>query len=115
MYVAAPVFHAWGLLSSAIALALGNTLVMRRRTDPTQTLDALAEHRCDALVTVPILLSRLIALGESSCGLHESARVIDYLAQQSSGQCGPCVYGLRASAPPARPWRERPHETSRRW
>ena len=40
----------------------------------------------------------LIALGESCCGLHESARVIDYLAQQSAGQCGPCVYGLRAIA-----------------
>jgi NADH:ubiquinone oxidoreductase subunit F (NADH-binding) len=40
----------------------------------------------------------LIALGESSCGLHESARVIDYLAAQSAGQCGPCVFGLRAIA-----------------
>jgi NADH:ubiquinone oxidoreductase subunit F (NADH-binding) len=40
----------------------------------------------------------LFALGESSCGLHESARVIDYLAEQSAGQCGPCVYGLRAVA-----------------
>ena len=38
----------------------------------------------------------LIALGESGCGLHESARVIQYLAAQSAGQCGPCVYGLRA-------------------
>jgi NADH:ubiquinone oxidoreductase subunit F (NADH-binding) len=40
----------------------------------------------------------LIALGESGCGLHESARVIDYLAAQSAGQCGPCTYGLRAIA-----------------
>jgi NADH:ubiquinone oxidoreductase subunit F (NADH-binding) len=40
----------------------------------------------------------LIALGESSCGLHESARVISYLAEQSAGQCGPCVHGLRAIA-----------------
>ncbi len=40
----------------------------------------------------------LIALGESACGLHESARVIEYLAAQSSGQCGPCVHGLRAIA-----------------
>ncbi len=40
----------------------------------------------------------LIALGEGSCGLHESARVIDYLARESSGQCGPCVHGLRAIA-----------------
>jgi NADH:ubiquinone oxidoreductase subunit F (NADH-binding) len=40
----------------------------------------------------------LIALGESSCGLHESARVIDYLASESARQCGPCLYGLRAIA-----------------
>jgi NADH:ubiquinone oxidoreductase subunit F (NADH-binding) len=40
----------------------------------------------------------LIALGESACGLHESARVIDYLAAQSAHQCGPCTYGLRAIA-----------------
>ncbi len=40
----------------------------------------------------------LVALGESACGLHESARVIDYLAAQSAGQCGPCTFGLRAIA-----------------
>jgi NADH:ubiquinone oxidoreductase subunit F (NADH-binding) len=40
----------------------------------------------------------LIALGQSACGLHESARVIDYLAGQSAHQCGPCTYGLRAVA-----------------
>jgi len=40
----------------------------------------------------------LIALGESSCGLHESARIVSYLADQSAGQCGPCLYGLRAIA-----------------
>jgi NADH:ubiquinone oxidoreductase subunit F (NADH-binding) len=40
----------------------------------------------------------LFALGESSCGLHESARVIDYLANESAGQCGPCVHGLAAIA-----------------
>lgn len=40
----------------------------------------------------------LIALGHSACGLHESAKVIDYLASESAGQCGPCVHGLRAIA-----------------
>jgi NADH:ubiquinone oxidoreductase subunit F (NADH-binding) len=40
----------------------------------------------------------LVALGESACGLHESARVIDYLARQSARQCGPCTYGLRSIA-----------------
>ncbi len=40
----------------------------------------------------------VIALGESACGMHESARVIAYLAEQSAGQCGPCVHGLAAIA-----------------
>ncbi len=40
----------------------------------------------------------LIALGESCCGLHESAAVADYLADQSAHQCGPCTFGLRAIA-----------------
>ena len=36
----------------------------------------------------------LIALGKHACGLHESARVIRYLAAESAGQCGPCLNGL---------------------
>jgi NADH:ubiquinone oxidoreductase subunit F (NADH-binding) len=40
----------------------------------------------------------LWVLGERSCGVWESARVLEYLAAQSAGQCGPCVRGLRAIA-----------------
>ena len=40
----------------------------------------------------------LWVLGEGSCGVWESARVLDYLAEQSAGQCGPCLHGLRAIA-----------------
>jgi NADH:ubiquinone oxidoreductase subunit F (NADH-binding) len=40
----------------------------------------------------------LWVLGEGSCGVWESARVLDYLAAQSAGQCGPCLHGLRAIA-----------------
>ncbi len=40
----------------------------------------------------------LIALGEHACGLHESARLAGWLADQSAGQCGPCVHGLHAIA-----------------
>ena len=38
----------------------------------------------------------LAELGEASCGVWESARVLSWLAAESAGQCGPCLFGLRA-------------------
>jgi NADH:ubiquinone oxidoreductase subunit F (NADH-binding) len=37
-------------------------------------------------------------LDDQSCGIAEAARIVTYLAKESAGQCGPCVYGLRAIA-----------------
>lgn len=37
-------------------------------------------------------------LPRSVCGLVETARVARYLSAESAGQCGPCVFGLRALA-----------------
>ena len=36
----------------------------------------------------------LLVLPPGGCGLAETARVVRYLAGQSAGQCGPCLYGL---------------------
>jgi NADH:ubiquinone oxidoreductase subunit F (NADH-binding) len=40
----------------------------------------------------------VVVLGPHACGLMESARIAQYLAGQSTGQCGPCLYGLPAIA-----------------
>ena len=40
----------------------------------------------------------IFALPDNACGIIETARVARYLAEESAGQCGPCVHGLDAAA-----------------
>ena len=40
----------------------------------------------------------VVALPATSCGLLETAGVMRYLAEETAGQCGPCVHGLGAIA-----------------
>jgi NADH:ubiquinone oxidoreductase subunit F (NADH-binding) len=40
----------------------------------------------------------IAALPADACGLAETARVVRYLADESAGQCGPCLFGLNAIA-----------------
>jgi acyl-CoA synthetase (AMP-forming)/AMP-acid ligase II len=105
--LSAPGFHAWGLLSSMLALGLGNTLVTARKTDPTFTLTALQDHQADALITVPIMLSRLMDVGADEIDKYDldSLRIIALsgsalspdLAGRAMDQFGDVVYNLYGS------------------
>jgi acyl-CoA synthetase (AMP-forming)/AMP-acid ligase II len=105
--LAAPAFHAWGLLSSMLSLGLGNTIVTARKTDPKFTLDALEEHQADALITVPILLARLLDAGADEINDHDlsALRVIAVsgsavspnLAERTMDLFGDILYNLYGS------------------
>ena len=40
----------------------------------------------------------IIGLPAAGCGIAETARIARYLAGESAGQCGPCIFGLPAIA-----------------
>ena len=105
--LAAPAFHAWGLLSSILALGLGNTIVTTRRFDPRVSVAALEEHRCDALITVPVLLSRLLDAAADEIGSRDlsALRIVAVsgsalsaeLATRTMDLLGDVVYNLYGS------------------
>src|SRR5439155_9877822 len=71
--IAAPMFHSWGFAHFTLALPLSSTLVLRRKFDPEETLRAVSQQRTSALALVPVMLQRLLELGEqvlARYGLH---------------------------------------------
>ena len=54
--------------------------------------DHLAGHEASLGAGVVVLLS------QAACPVAETSRLARWLAEQSAGQCGPCVHGLRAIA-----------------
>ncbi len=59
-HIAAPLFHSWGFAHFTLGLALGSTLVLRRRWTPEGMLNAVAEHECTTLAVVPVMLQRTL-------------------------------------------------------
>ena len=90
------VIGAGGLSEPATALLVGGYFggwIEARSALELSLLDAeLAPHRIG-------LGARAVAvLPQGACGVVETARVARYLANESAGQCGPCVNGLDAIA-----------------
>lgn len=73
MMMAAPAFHGTGVSQFALALALGQTVVMHRKFDPENTIRLVARHRCDVLVVVPTMLQRIIDLGPDVLAKYDTS------------------------------------------
>jgi acyl-CoA synthetase (AMP-forming)/AMP-acid ligase II len=61
-FIAAPLFHAWGIGQYMIGSALSATLILQNRFNPEATLAAIDEHKPSVLVVVPVMLSRILDL-----------------------------------------------------
>jgi fatty-acyl-CoA synthase len=102
-----PMFHALGLAHMALALALGSKLVVRRHFDPEQTLDSLAEQQATALIVVPVMLARLLDLGDQALADHDldhlkiifagGSQLGGELCRRAMSAFGPIVYNLYGS------------------
>jgi acyl-CoA synthetase (AMP-forming)/AMP-acid ligase II len=61
-FIAAPVFHSWGGAHLLLASLLSNTVIMRNRFDPEDTLRTIDEHKPNVLAVVPVMMQRICAL-----------------------------------------------------
>jgi fatty-acyl-CoA synthase len=105
--IGAPLFHALGFAHAVLAMGLGSTLVLRRRFDPQVALEDLERHRASALVLVPVMLRKMLDLGdEARAGRDFSALRIIFVAGSQLGAelClrataafGPTLYNLYGS------------------
>jgi fatty-acyl-CoA synthase len=105
--IAAPLFHTWGLAHFTLGVPLGATLVLRRRFDPEGTLRAIARHRADGLIVVPVMLQRILELPDEVLQRYDvsSLRVIAAsgsalpgpLAQRVMDRFGDKLYNLYGS------------------
>jgi acyl-CoA synthetase (AMP-forming)/AMP-acid ligase II/carbon monoxide dehydrogenase subunit G len=71
--LAAPMFHAWGLANFALGLGLGATHVLARKFDPEAWLERIERSRVQALIVVPVMMQRILALPEETRRRHDTS------------------------------------------
>ncbi|MDX6665767.1 MAG: fatty-acyl-CoA synthase, partial [Solirubrobacteraceae bacterium] len=66
-----PLYHGTGLIMALLSVSLGSRIVLRTRFDPAGLLADTERHRATAWCVVPIMLQRLLALGEDEIRRHD--------------------------------------------
>ena len=94
-FIAPPLYHAWGLGMSVLAIGLGSTWSSGAVSMPRPRWRRLAEHRCTALAVVPVLLNRLLVARRGS---HRGVRSVAACASSR-----PAAPSWRRPSPPG-PW-----------
>jgi fatty-acyl-CoA synthase len=105
--VAPPLFHSWGLASAFLTLGLSGTVVVASRFDAEGTLALVARTRAQALIVVPVMLHRMLALDDETIARHDTAslKIIASsgsaigapLATRTLDQFGPVLYNAYGS------------------
>ena len=62
--VAPPLFHGTGLLIALLSISLGSNTVLRAKFDAKQFLDDIEANHATGVCVVPVMLQRVLALGE---------------------------------------------------
>jgi fatty-acyl-CoA synthase len=73
--IAAPLFHAWGFAQWALGISLATTVVLKRKFDEEATLSLTAQHECDALVVVPVMIQRILELDDEVLDRYDLSKV----------------------------------------
>lgn len=73
MFISAPLFHTWGLSALQMAFALSSTVVLQRRFDPRNTLQAIVDTEATSLFVVPVMLQRLLEIEPAPTKLRVAA------------------------------------------
>ncbi|WP_433053907.1 AMP-binding protein [Dactylosporangium sp. CS-033363] len=84
MFVAAPLFHTWGLAALQLCLALRGTVVLNRRFAPAAALASVNAQGCTSLFAVPVMLQRILEAPDA--GRAPSLKVV---AVSGSALTGP--------------------------
>ncbi len=102
-----PLFHGTGLVIALISISLGSKLVLRRRFDAATMLEDVETHRATTACVVPLMLQRILALGDEEIAGHDlgSLRIVFCAGAQLPGEVshrvmdriGEVIYNLYGS------------------
>jgi fatty-acyl-CoA synthase len=70
-----PLFHGTGLLIAIMTIALGSKLVLRRRFYARELLADIQRHQATTVCVVPIMLQRVLVLGEAVVSYYDTSSV----------------------------------------